>query len=102
MIQYTVRFPAHDLHYVDVEARIPVNGVRELELFMPVWTPGSYLVREYSRHLEGLAASEGCAMEKVRKNRWRIFWRDVRDEVIVRYRLYCNDLTVRTNYRDDT
>ena len=42
---------------------------------MAVWTPGSYLVREYERHVEGVAASadgKPVAVEKSRKNRWRI------------------------------
>src|SRR5687767_3744144 len=49
-IRYTVSFPRPQAHFVSVEARIPVEGLAELELMMPVWTPGSYLVREYSRH----------------------------------------------------
>ncbi len=46
-IRYLLRFPAPQTHYVEVEARVPVRGSSEIELMMAVWTPGSYLVREY-------------------------------------------------------
>ena len=55
-IRYTLRFPAPHTHYVNVEASSPTAGRPEVELMMAVWTPGSYLVREYARNVEGLAA----------------------------------------------
>src|SRR5918995_7078989 len=55
-IRYTLRFPAPHTHYVEVEAVYPTGGRPEIELFMAVWTPGSYLVREYERHVENLVA----------------------------------------------
>jgi predicted metalloprotease with PDZ domain len=75
-----------------------------LTLFMPVWTPGSYLVREYARHVEGFAAkADGTAAphKKVRKNAWEIAHDGART-VEVRYRLYANELSVRTNHVDAT
>ena len=58
-ISYLLRFPAPQTHYVEVEARIPTGGRAEVELMMAVWTPGSYLVREYSRNVEDVAAATG-------------------------------------------
>ncbi|MBI2388523.1 MAG: M61 family metallopeptidase [Deltaproteobacteria bacterium] len=69
---------------------------------MPVWTPGSYLVREYSRCVEGLrasAASSELTASKLRKNAWSIAHGGA-SEVTVGYELYCNDLSVRTNHVD--
>ncbi|MFL6192743.1 MAG: hypothetical protein ACJ75H_01125, partial [Thermoanaerobaculia bacterium] len=45
-ISYTVRFPAPQTHYVEVEALVPTDGLPAIELMMAVWTPGSYMVRE--------------------------------------------------------
>jgi predicted metalloprotease with PDZ domain len=74
-ITYTLRFPAPETHYVEVEASVPA-GQPSIELMMAVWTPGSYLVREYERHVEGVTAKgpDGAALAvtKSRKNRWRI------------------------------
>src|SRR5688572_9639967 len=74
-ITYTLRFPAPATHYVEVEASVPA-GQPSIELMMAVWTPGSYLVREYERHVESVTARgpDGAALTvaKSRKNRWRI------------------------------
>ena len=74
-IRYTLRFPAPHTHYVEVEASIPTAGRAEVEVYMATWTPGSYLIREYERHVEAVTASNGTAalaVEKSRKNRWKI------------------------------
>ena len=45
-IRYTLSFPAPQTHYVEVSATVPTGGRADIDLMMPVWTPGSYLVRE--------------------------------------------------------
>ncbi|HZU82523.1 MAG TPA: PDZ domain-containing protein [Polyangiaceae bacterium] len=72
-----------------------------LVLFMPVWTPGSYLVREYARNVETLSAEPPATAIKVRKNAWRVATAGA-ERVVVRYRVYGNELTVRTNHVDET
>ncbi|GMR23576.1 MAG: PDZ domain-containing protein [Acidobacteriota bacterium] len=101
-ISYRLTFPAAANHYVDVEATFPA-GDEPIEVMMAVWTPGSYLVREYERHIEGLEASttagESLEVVKTRKNRWRIEAVAAgEDAVRVRYRLYAREMTVRTNW----
>jgi predicted metalloprotease with PDZ domain len=100
-VTYTLRFPSPQTHYVEVEARYPTNGRAHLDLFMAVWTPGSYLIREYERHVENLQAtgSEGraTAVEKTSKNRWRVATGGAAS-VTVTYRVYGREMTVRTNW----
>lgn len=88
-------------HYVDVESSFPTRGRASIEIMMAVWTPGSYLVREYSRHVEALAAfaPDGARLPavKTRKNRWRVGGGNAQ-RVTVRYRLYAPELTPRTNW----
>ena len=55
-IRYVVSFPKPETNYVEVEATVPTGGAARIELMMAVWTPGSYLVREYERHVEALTA----------------------------------------------
>src|SRR5881628_1243293 len=62
-IRYTLTFPAPQTHYVEVTAAIPTRGRTEIELMMAVWTPGSYLVREYERNVEGLTAASAGRYE---------------------------------------
>jgi predicted metalloprotease with PDZ domain len=93
-------------HLLAVETTIEGRGgaplPASLTLFMPVWTPGSYLVREYARHIESLTASaDGLPIvhRKVRKNAWQIDTAGA-SAVSVKYRLYANDISVRTNHVD--
>jgi predicted metalloprotease with PDZ domain len=91
-------------HYVEVEAAYPTDGQPYIDLMMPVWTPGSYLVREYSRNVEALTATgtnrEPLRVEKTRKNRWRAQTNGARS-VGVHYRVYAHEMSVRTNWVDD-
>jgi predicted metalloprotease with PDZ domain len=99
-ITYTLRFPAPETHYVEVEASVPA-GQPAIELMMAVWTPGSYLVREYERHVEGVTAKapDGAALTvaKTQKNRWRIDAKGAR-RVTVAYKVYGREMSVRTNW----
>ena len=102
-IVYTLRFPAPQTHYVEVEARVPTDGRPEVELAMAVWTPGSYLVREYARAVEEVSAAteagEPLHVEKTVKNRWRVETRRA-PGIVVRYRVYSREMSVRTNFVD--
>ncbi len=97
-IEYVVLFPEPHKNYFVVEASYPAD-VEVLTL--PVWTPGSYKVRDYSKHLDDLEAtdSEGrpIDLEKVTKNRWRV---GTRQAFRLRYRVYAHTLTVRHNWVD--
>src|SRR5512140_1634522 len=101
-IRYTLRFPAPQTNYVEVEAMVPAEGRATVELMMAVWTPGSYLVREYERNVERLAASADgrpLAVDKTVKNRWTIATGGAR-EIKVTYRVYAHEMGVRSNWVD--
>jgi predicted metalloprotease with PDZ domain len=100
-IRYTLSFPAPQTHYVEVSAAVPTGGQPQIDLMMAVWTPGSYMIREYSRHVEGVTASgaAGRALEidKSAKNRWRVTTGGAQT-VTVKYRVYGREMSVRTNW----
>ena len=90
------------------EVTLSVQGWQEsvLDLKMPVWTPGSYLVREYAKHLQDLSADTGeqrhpLPSHKLAKNHWQVETADA-SEITVRYRVFANELSVRTNHLDAT
>ncbi|MEL7420860.1 MAG: peptidase M61, partial [Cyanobacteria bacterium J06555_3] len=88
------------------EVTLQINNWRSptLDLKLPVWTPGSYLVREYARHLQDFVAKDGggkLASQKLAKNHWQVATPDS-SEIQISYRIYANDLTVRTNHLDST
>lgn len=104
-IAYTVSMTKPWTHLLEVEMRLKWAGEpSNIELKMPVWTPGSYLIREYARHVQDLSVktASGSVMEwsKTNKNTWQIDTKGER-EIVVSYRVYSNDLTVRTNELND-
>jgi predicted metalloprotease with PDZ domain len=103
-IRYTLRFPAPQTHYVEVEATFPAAGQPQVDLMMAVWTPGSYLVREYERNVENISAKarDGGALpiEKTIKNRWRVRTNGA-PAIVVSYRVYSREMGVRSNWVED-
>lgn len=101
-IAYTVTFPEAQAHYADVEMHISGLNQAVLDLKMPVWTPGSYLVREFAKNIEAFSASSGnkmLAAPKITKNCWRIHTEGL-NAVTVKYRVYCFEVSVRTSFVD--
>lgn len=103
-ISYTVSMPKPWTHLLEVRMRIRWSAMpAQLELKMPVWTPGSYLVREYARHVQDFEAKSGptdLAWQKTSKNTWQVETKGAR-EIVASYRVYSNELTVRTNELND-
>jgi len=101
-ISYTITFPEAQAHYADVEMDITGLHQRALNLKMPVWTPGSYLVREFSKNVESFTAeAKGKPVEakKTRKNIWHLITENI-PAIKVRYRVYAFELSVRTPFID--
>ncbi|MFO0275855.1 MAG: M61 family metallopeptidase [Planctomycetota bacterium] len=73
----------------------------EFELFLPTWTPGSYLVREYARHLSRVVARDAATgadvpVRKVAKNRVRLVGLAPGQRVVVAGSVYAHELSERT------
>ncbi|MCA8951349.1 MAG: M61 family metallopeptidase [Planctomycetes bacterium] len=76
-------------------------GESHVEFFLPAWTPGSYLIREYARHVDRVAAVDAgtgspLRCDKVRKNRWRIELPTEVARIRLAWSVYAHELTVRT------
>ncbi|MCU1278453.1 MAG: putative protease [bacterium] len=103
-VEYRIGLAERNAHLVHVEARFPVGG-GDVDLKLPVWTPGSYLVREFERHVQDVACTtpDGAPLpvRKVDKSTWRVA-AQAAASLVVRYRVYANDLTVRSAHLDDT
>ena len=98
--QYKLSMPEPHTHYFDVEIKISGNSKDTIDLIMPVWAPGSYLVREFAKSIEDFKAegeSETLNSEKVNKNTWRIYKTEGKD-IKVSYKVYAFELSVRTSF----
>jgi predicted metalloprotease with PDZ domain len=102
-LHYAVAMPQPETHLFEVSLEIRNWTHKTLDLKFPVWTPGSYLVREYVRHLQSFTATDEQGQpllwQKVSKNHWQI-QAPTPVTVTVRYRIFANELTVRTNHLD--
>ncbi len=103
-IHYQVAMPLPSSHLFEVTLQVVGWSVSVLDLKLPVWTPGSYLVREYAKHLQDFSAYSGGNILpwcKLGKNHWQIETDGV-SEITVKYRVFANELTVRTNHLDNS
>ena len=88
------------------EVTVTIDGWTEphLELVMPSWTPGSYLIREYARHVRDFAAEcdgRPTPWTKTAKDAWRVTT-PPGGRVRASYKVYAHELTVRTPHLDGT
>jgi len=103
---YEVSCPEPQTHLFHVKLQVQDWNANTLKLQFPVWTPGSYLVREYARHIQQVKAynaenQENLWLEKISKNSWQIHTENV-ESITIEYQVYANELTVRTNHLDAT
>ena len=103
-IAYTVSMSRPHTHLFEIDVSVKrgpaATAPGEELLVMPVWTPGSYLVREFERHVQDFAAADAAGQplkwEKINKNTWRIATNGSRDWHAT-YKVYANELSVRTS-----
>ncbi|HKS29024.1 MAG TPA: PDZ domain-containing protein [Pyrinomonadaceae bacterium] len=99
-ISYTVSMPKPYTHLLEVEMRVRGTLPAQTDLIMPVWTPGSYLVREFARNVQDFDAKDAGGRSlrwtKTNKNTWRVETAGSR-ELVVTYSVYANEFSVRTN-----
>lgn len=103
-MRYRIDLPEPHTHLLHVAAAIE-SPRGDVELLFPVWTPGSYLVREYARHLEGVTADDGdgqrLPIDRLDKHRF-VVRAGGAARAVVRYRVYANELSVRACHVDGT
>ena len=88
-------------HVYTVACRIASPDPEGQEFTLPAWAPGSYLIREFARHLlvvEALTDDGPQPLRKLDKARWRA--PAVDGPLVVRVRVYAFDLSVRGSYLD--
>jgi len=119
-VHYNIKIESPHSHYAKVTLRIEDVKPGAMDIYMPIWTPGSYLAREFAKNVEsvnaiGLTADEskmvfvekpinfGKTVEftKTNKNTWRIMVPKGLQSVEFTYSVYCFELSVRTSFIDD-
>ncbi len=102
MIHYHVHMDAPHTHTFTVHMHIPASGADILTVCLPVWTPGSYLIREYAKNINALHATvdmQPCKAKKLNKHSWQIHTQG--KACVVTYDVYAFEESVRTCWLDD-
>lgn len=104
-IHYNLRMTKPQNHYFEMEMQISEFKPGDLTVKMPVWAPGSYLVREFSKNVNLVRAYDEKGTElkvgKTSKNAWKISTGKAK-KVSVQYEVYAFELSVRTSFLDLT
>ena len=109
-IEYFLSMEQPQTHYFDVVMKVSNFDAKTkqqgfIDFKMAVWTPGSYLVREYAKNVESFSVTSGTSnlkSDKINKNTWRVRLLASSNEAIVKYKVYANELSVRTSFIDDS
>lgn len=102
-IRYRIRPSDPDAHLFGVEMTIARPTADGQRLALPAWIPGSYMIREFARHIVRIeASSEGTpvALRKLDKHTWHA--ERCQGPLVVRYLVYAWDLSVRGAHLDRT
>ncbi len=111
---YKIRIDNPNSHYAQVDITITGVKTKTVEFKMPVWTPGSYMVREFEKNIDRVVAKAGhvqindkiiaftdkASISKKDKSTWVV---DLKGEtaVCISYPVYCFEQSVRTSYIDN-
>lgn len=101
MIHYQLEFDDYRQHLIHVTIRFVAEP--EQKLYLPTWIAGSYLIREFARHIEQVQAFDEAGrllqIQKQNKNTWQLFNQDY-ELISIDYKVYAYDLSVRGSYVD--
>ncbi|MCK6424243.1 MAG: peptidase M61 [Burkholderiaceae bacterium] len=100
---YHVELADRHAHRFQVTLTLPEPAAAQ-RLSLPVWIPGSYLVREFARHLSGLEARQDgrpCPLRALDKCSWQVDCAGAAGGPLqLRWQVYAFDRSVRTAWLD--
>jgi predicted metalloprotease with PDZ domain len=105
-VNYKLKMSNPQNHYFEVEMILEGFKQKEIEIKMPVWAPGSYLVREFSKNVNQVKAKDesnkSLKTSKKTKNTWLIDNSNKAKKISITYEVYAFELSVRTSFLDLT
>lgn len=103
-VTYQVNMEQPHLHYFQIEVEVADMPGETSSWSLPVWTPGSYLVREFSGKIDRVSAKDekGNPLDvtKTDKNTWKVAHKG--EPFTLQYRVYAFEESVRTSFLDDS
>jgi len=102
-VHYVVTLKSPEQHLFHIQCHIGQPDYKGQKLFMPAWIPGSYLIRDFARHIisiEACSNHQKIAINKLDKDTWQCNPCD--GVLIIDYDVYAWDLSVRGAHLDTT
>lgn len=100
-VTFEISFLHPQAHYVEVQMAITNINAKSLTVKMPVWAPGSYLIREFSKNVENFTAKtiagKPINVQQATKNSWVINTLNQKN-VVINYSVYAFEVSVRTSF----
>lgn len=104
-LKYTVSMDQPGSHYYQVELRYEGNTADRVDLKMPAWTPGYYMILDLAKNVVDFTALDVAGrplpVEKTEKNTWRVQTAGVKT-LIVRYYVFANRTSVAEPYLSES
>ncbi|MBW7901539.1 MAG: M61 family metallopeptidase [Rhodocyclaceae bacterium] len=104
-IRYAIRPADPAAHLYEVSCRVERPDPAGQRFALPAWIPGSYLIRDFARHVVAIAAEAGgkpVALQKLDKHTWQAAAVPAKQALTVRCTVYAWDLSVRGAHLDRT
>ncbi|MGA7837222.1 MAG: PDZ domain-containing protein [Ignavibacteriaceae bacterium] len=102
-LEYFLSMSKPYTHYFEVTTKVTGLQKKYIDFLMPVWAPGSYLVRDFPKNVEFFHAygtnGNELKFEKINKYTWRVYSNNS-DEVKIKYDVYAFETSVRTSFLD--
>ena len=102
-IQYTIIAKDLAAHLFEVTLTIAAPKPSGQQLMLPAWIPGSYMIREFARHIvhiSAIAQGKKIRLKKIDKHSWQAA--ACSGPLVVTYHVYAWDLSVRAAHLDQT
>lgn len=104
-IHYRVAMPQPRSHEYHVRMTVPALPDRmTATIAFPAWAPGSYMVRDFARHIYGLTITDRqgrpLGHQRLDKQRWSVTTGGA--AFVVSYRVFAFEASVRTSFLDDS
>jgi len=104
-IRYSIRPANPAAHRFEVSCTVDAPDPAGQQFALPAWIPGSYLIRDFARHIVAIRAEAGgkaVRLDKLDKHTWRAAPLKAGQALTVFYEVYAWDLSVRSAHLDPT
>jgi len=100
-IHYQLFLKNPHAHLFEIRCHVTNPDPNGQQFYLPTWTMGSYLIREFARHIVDIraeSAEKPLKLVKINKNTWKAS--HSQQPITIIYTIYAKELSVRTAYFD--